>query len=191
MGNASGRQKQKPLILDSVAGSDPGLFKATFATHDDREGATLTEDSKPNAYHLPWKNDDYTEGEVDLTNKQVKYFFTSDLSGCSLWYKFTEARIKIRHEARTDKGSQDLHRLAGFKCVVDSSLNKDDVQLVLDSDTMIRSAQFYVVYALFAHDAQSVEFRVQLVRQKKNLLTRVEVYSLVKVESVEVEFPEG
>ncbi|NBD07929.1 MULTISPECIES: hypothetical protein [Corallococcus] len=191
MGNASGRQKQKPLILDSVAGSAPGLFKATFTTHPDREGATLTESSKPNAYHLPWKNGDYTEGEVDLTNEEVEYFFTSDLSGCSLWYKFTGGRIKIRHEARTDKGSQDVHRLAGFKCVVDSSLNKDDVQLAVDADTMIRSAQFYVVYALFEHESKSVDFRVQLVQQKKNLLTRVEVYELVKVGSVVVEFPEG
>jgi hypothetical protein len=98
-------------------------------------------------------------------------------------------RIKIRHEARTDKVSQQEHLVAGFKCVVDSNLNVDDIKLSLDMDTQIRSAQFYVVYALFDHESRQVDFRTQLVSQKKNLLSRVEIYELVKVGSTVISFP--
>jgi hypothetical protein len=189
MGNASGKTKQKPLILAAAPGTDPGAFEATFSTEADREQASLKNSVTPDAYYLPWKNGAYTACEINLAPKQIDYFFTADLSGCSLWYKFDGAKIKIRHEARTDANSQREHTLAGFKCIVDSSLNKDDVQLAIDEKTMIRSAQFYVVYALFDYDAKLVDFRAQLVHQKKNLNTRAESYELVKVDSIPIAFP--
>ncbi|WP_223637983.1 hypothetical protein [Corallococcus sp. EGB] len=189
MGNASGRQKQKPLILGPAPGSGMGAYSVAFDTLSDHELATLKESKSPDAFYLPWKSGDVTEGEIDLTNHDLTYFFTANLSGCSLWYKFQDDRIVIRHEARTDGGSQNLHKLAGFKCVVDSSLNPDDVQLSVDQETMIRKARYYVVYALFDHEARQVEFRAQLVAQETNLLNRQESYDLVKVTAVVVKFP--
>ncbi|HLL56095.1 MAG TPA: hypothetical protein VK447_21210 [Myxococcaceae bacterium] len=191
MGNASGKAKQKPLLLGAVPNGVPGLFEVAFSTEDDHELATLAESRTPDAFHLPWKNGAYTEGEITLATRQVDYFFTADLSGCSLWYKFEGGKIRIRHEARTDKNSQTQHSLAGFKCVVDSNLNKDDVQLAVDEDTMMKTAQYYVVYALLDYDSKVIEFRSQLVRQKKNMLSRAEAYELVKVQSIPVSFPKS
>lgn len=190
MGNASGRQKQKPLILGPTPGSGMGAYAVTFDTSlDDRELATLTESESPDAFYLPWKSGDVTECEIDLATDAITYFFTANLSGCSLWYKFHEGRIFIRHEARTDSASQNPHKLAGFKCVVDSSLNPDDVQLSVDQETMVRKARYYVVYAIFDHEARQVEFRAQLVAQQTNLLSRQESYALVKVATVVAKFP--
>ncbi|MBZ4330225.1 hypothetical protein NR800_22165 [Corallococcus interemptor] len=191
MGNASGRQKQKPLILGPAPGSGMGVYAVTFDTLEDRELATLEESRSPDAFYLPWKSGDVTEGGIDLTTDTVTYFFTANLSGCSLWYKFQDGRIFIRHEARTDSASQNLHKLAGFKCVVDSSLNPDDVQLSVDPETMVRKARYYVVYAIFDHEARQVEFRAQLVAQQTNLLNRQESYELVKVTAVAVKFPKA
>ncbi|HZI14083.1 MAG TPA: hypothetical protein VE153_27195 [Myxococcus sp.] len=189
MGNASGRAKQKPTILAAAPGVEPGIFSATFSEEADRDVVTLKSSGTQNAYFLPWKNGTYTECEINLSMGLVDYFFTADLSGCSLWYKFDSGKMKIRHEARTDKPSQRVHTLAGFQCVVDSSLNPDDVQLVLDDKTMVRTSRFYVVYALFDYDAKVADFRVQHVGQKKNLLSKAESYELIKVESVTVDFP--
>ncbi|NOK18515.1 hypothetical protein [Corallococcus carmarthensis] len=191
MGNASGRQKQKPLILGPAPGSGMGAYAVTFDTLEDRELATLKESGSPDAFYLPWKSGDVTECEIDLATDTLAYFFTANLSGCSLWYKFQEGRILIRHEARTDSASQNLHKLAGFKCVVDSSLNPDDIQLSVDEETMVRKARYYVVYALFDHEARQVEFRAQLVAQQTNLLNRQESYDLVKVTPVIVKFPKA
>lgn len=191
MGNASGRQKQKPLILGGVPSTEPGAFTVTFSEQTDHELATLAEGGKTNAYHLPWKDGACTECEIDLASVQLKYFFTANLSGCSLWYKFNSGNIVIRHEARTDSVSQNQHRIAGFKCVVDSSANKNDVQLSVDPDTQLRTARFYVVYALFDHEAGAIDFRPQHVQQTKNLLSRVEAYELLKVDAVVIPFPKG
>ena len=141
MGNASGRQKQKPLILGPTPGSGMGAYAVTFDTLEDRELATLKDSDSPDAFYLPWKSGDVTECGIDLTKDTLTYFFTANLSGCSLWYKFQDGRILIRHEARTDSASQNLHKLAGFKCVVDSSLNPDDVQLSVDQETMVLKAR--------------------------------------------------
>ncbi|CAM3190177.1 hypothetical protein G4177_33705 [Corallococcus sp. ZKHCc1 1396] len=189
MGNASGRQKQKPLILGPAPGSGMGAYAATFDTLEDRELAMLKESKAPDAFYLPWATGDVTECGIDLTTHNLTYFFTANLSGCSLWYKFQDGRILIRHEARTDSASQNLHKLAGFKCVVDSSLNKDDIQLSVDPETMVRKARYYVVYALFDHEARQVEFRAQLVAQETNLLNRQESFDLVKVTTTVVNFP--
>ncbi|NOK15028.1 hypothetical protein [Corallococcus exercitus] len=191
MGNASGRQKQKALILGPAPGSGMGAYAVTFDTLEDRELATLKESGSPDAFYLPWKSGDVTECEIDLATDTLSYFFTANLSGCSLWYKFQDGRIRIRHEARTDSASQNLHKLAGFKCVVDSSLNPDDIQLSVDEETMVRKARYYVVYALFDHEARQVEFRAQLVAQQTNLLNRQESYDLVKVTAVIVKFPKA
>ncbi|MBN9682604.1 MULTISPECIES: hypothetical protein [unclassified Corallococcus] len=189
MGNASGRQKQKPLILGPAPGAGMGAYAVAFDELEDRELATLKESKSPDTFYLPWKSGDVTEGEIDLSTGTLTYFFTANLSGCSLWYKFQEGRIFIRHEARTDSASQNLHKLAGFKCVVDSSLNPDDIQLSVDQETMVRRARYYVVYALFDYEARQVEFRAQLVAQQTNLVSRQESYDLVKVSSSVVKFP--
>ncbi|MBJ6764669.1 hypothetical protein JGU66_28205 [Myxococcaceae bacterium JPH2] len=196
MGNTSVKAKQKPLIVGPVPSPGSGNFAVAFTDRDgdgkqvtDREIAALTVSTTPNAHYLPWANGAFTRCEISLASAEIEYFFTADLSGCSLWYKFQDNKVLIRHEARTTAEAQREHALAGFKCVVDSSSDPNDVQLSVDPDTSVRSARFYVVYALLDHEARQIDFRVQLVAQKKNLLTRVETYDLVKLGSVVVAFP--
>ncbi|MBU8899808.1 hypothetical protein KRR26_29770 [Corallococcus sp. M34] len=196
MGNTAVKAKQKPLIVGPIPSPGSGNFAVAFTDRDgdgkkvtDREIAVLTVSTTPNAHYLPWANGAFTRCEISLESDSIDYFFTADLSGCSLWYKFQDKKILIRHEARTTAEAQLEHSIAGFKCVVNSSTNPDDIQLSVDPDTNVRSAQFYVVYALLDHESRQIDFRVQLVAQKKNLLTRVETYELVKLGSVVVEFP--
>ncbi|RYZ43777.1 MAG: hypothetical protein EOO71_02130 [Myxococcaceae bacterium] len=190
MGNASGREKPKPLIVGGSPSVDPGAFKVTFSMQADHELGTLKESDKPNAFHLPWRDGACTECEIPLDSTHIEYFFTANLSGCSLWYKFNDGNIVIRHEARGDPVVQNQHRIAGFKCVVDSRLNPDDIQLVVDPETHLRTSRFYVVYALLDHDARSIDFRPQHVQQTKNLFSKVESYELLKSSSIVVPFPE-
>ncbi|WPB77617.1 hypothetical protein KYC5002_00425 [Archangium violaceum] len=189
MGNSSGKAKPKPLLVTEGPGEGTGAYKLTITEKSDHEDASFAASSAADAYYLPWKSGDVTECEINLATRKIQYFFTANLSGCSLWYKFDGAKIKIRHEARTDSESQRLHRLAGFTCVVDSSLNKDDIQLVIDDKTMIRHAQFYCVYALIDYEERQIEFRAQLVKNQKNLLSKVESYELVKTTTIEVPIP--
>lgn len=188
MGNASGKSKQKPRISKKVPGGDGRLFKVTFLEEEDHEEIKLEEHARPDAYYLPWANGTYTEGEITLGMRQVHQFFTANLSGCSLWYKFESGKIKIRHEARPDEQSQWLHSSAGYTLVIDSNENAADIQLFFEGETK-RIAQYYVVYALLDYKEKVIEFRSQLVKHVKDMNANVEHFTLVKLTLLSVDFP--
>ena len=98
------------------------------------------------------------------------------MSGCSLWYKLGDNAIVLRHEARTDSASQQIHREAGFTLVFDTTTD-GDVSLSVNDN--VRRAVYYVIYALVDYDDQQIEFRIQKVQNVKNLVTRKERYSLL------------
>lgn len=163
----------KPLILPSSYAA--GLYKATFTTRSDCEVVTLATSSKPDAYYLPWKNNNYTEGQFSLGPKTTVYFFTADMSGCSLWYRLSQNTLFLRHEARTDADSQRVHSTAGFTLLFDT--NTANV-VALEADEETRTAVYFVIYALVDYEHQRIEFRIQQVRNRKNFTTKAETFTL-------------
>jgi hypothetical protein len=190
MGNTTGRAKPKPLVIKSAPGDGSGAYHVEFSEDAEIELVSLTKDGFPNAYYLPWMSGGCTECKITLSKGQIDYFFTANLSGCSIWYKFEEGRIKIRHEARTDKKVHWEHSIAGLKLVFDSSAS-DDSTLTVDEKTLVRTAQFFMVYAVFDYVEKVIEFRIQLVRHMRNGFTQAEKYELLRVETVSVPFPKG
>lgn len=187
MGNKTGGEKQKPLLMKSSP-SEAGAYNADFTTHGDHEVVTLKKDGFPDAYYLPWESSRCTQCEVSLAKRQFAFFFTASLSGCSLWYKFSDGGILIRHEARVDKSVHKEHQLAGFKLIIDSSANEKDCWYTVDESTLEKHAQFFMVYALIDYDEKQLEFRAQLVKQKKTL-DGDESYELVRLDRIEIAFP--
>jgi len=188
MGNASSQAKQKPLVITAAPGDGAGAYHVNFAEKADFEQVLLTKDGFPDAYYLPWNSGNCTECEISLSKGQFDYFFTANLSGCSIWYKFENKQIKIRHEARTDKQVHWQHSIAGFKLAFDSSAS-DECTLTVDEATLVRTAQFFMVYALLDHKEKVIEFRVQLIKHVRNGLSQAEKYELIRVDNVPVPFP--
>jgi hypothetical protein len=121
-----------------------------------------------NSYFLQWRNGAYTECVLDLNNQNLTYFFTSDMSGCSLWYKYNNQTkiMDVRHEARP--GNHQQHIADGYTLVGDTNNNNValDLKQKPDSDGMLKTATYYVPYAIIDHrgNAPTVTFHMQLVR---------------------------
>jgi hypothetical protein len=197
MGNKPGIDKGKPLILGGVPSSSAvgAAYEATFVDQADHETATLTEGKTLNAYYLPWKNGTYTEGSFAL-NPSMEYFFTAQLTGCSLWVKTDKDHKKISfvHEARTDTNSQQIHQKDGFTLVVDSNAMKkagfsQEAGFTIDKKN-IKTMVHFEAYALLNYEHKVVEFRIQMIQTVQNLELRTPPsFKLLDVKTKTVALP--
>ena len=190
MGNASGRAKAKPLVIKAAPGDGSGTYHVEISEEPDVHLVSLTKEGFPDAYYLPWRSGGFTECEISLSKGQIGYFFTAALSGCSIWYKFEEKKLKVRHEARPGEDAHWEHTIAGFKMVFDSHPSTE-CTLVIDEKTLVRTAQFFMVYALIDHAEKVVEFRIQLIKHVRNGNTQAETYELIRDTPCPAPFPKG
>jgi hypothetical protein len=162
---ARGKKMPKPYIVSTNPSS--GTKQAVITEKDFSQDVSFS-GSDVNSYFLQWRSGAYTECTLDLNHQNLTYFFTSDMSGCSLWYNYNNQTkvMNIRHEARP--GNHQQHIDDGYTLVGDT--NNNDISLDLkqkpDSDGMLKTATYYVPYAIIDHggDAPTVTFHMQLVR---------------------------
>lgn len=72
--------------------------------------------------YLHFQQDTYLEANVKLSEKSITRFFTAELSGCSVWYKYDkEANILyLRHEYRQEEEVFHEHVVDGYTLCADS-----------------------------------------------------------------------
>ena len=172
MGNKPGGDKGKPLLLGGVpsSSSNGAAYHVTFEDQGDHETATLTNGSSPDAYYRPWSNGACTEGSFALDGS-IKYFFTAQLSGCSIWVKTDKdhRKISILHEARTDAKSQQAHHENGFALIVDSNSMKkfgfsQEASQNVDVQKNEKTAVYFEAYAILDYEHKVMEFRIQMIQ---------------------------
>lgn len=162
MGNTQTTGKQKPLIV--VNNPISGFKKAVFKDKPEWEEVALEDcpEDEIDSFFLQWKNNDYTEGRINLTTEKITYFFTSDMSGCSLWYIYDkEANIlNIRHEARPNSGQKHLDD--GYTLIKNTNSDEITLETNLVGDVFQKTAQYNIVYAIL--DEGTITFKIQLVK---------------------------
>lgn len=171
----------KPYIVDIVP---TGRAKRTC--NENAENYTVKlETGEGDSYYLKWNDGAYVEADLQLTG-DIKYFYTSELSGCSLWYKYnkTTRNLKIRHEARTTQEAQKKHIDDGYSLWVDSNDNKVTMQLSeeLTSEGLpkYKTTTNYIAFATITYqDTPTISFTTQLVRRITNNENNTTKYTLL------------
>ncbi|WOA54182.1 hypothetical protein [Dickeya solani] len=143
----------------------------------------------PNAYFLPWGNNNFTQGEIDLNNTDIEYFFTANFSGCSLWCRIDSGNVLFRHEARTTPLAYQQHLGDGYRLIFDS--NRPDVHVELREDNgepILRNAQYYVIFAEVLRLSNlafiGLKFHIQHVFNQKDMQSQNEIYELLSYKEV-------
>jgi hypothetical protein len=184
MGNKHTGTKTKPVICPEQSAKD-----FTECTFEDRDDCTVVKfgvgDDK--AYFLPWKDSDKTEAIIskDSFKQAPLYFFTADLSGCSIWFKQKGGNVHIIHEART----YITHSDDGYKLIINSNNDKSVGYHLEDKkgkkvegmeEYHRRKAICYNVYALLK--SSEIEFRIQKIESTKITESKTTKYKLMNIE---------
>jgi hypothetical protein len=170
MGNKPDASKSKPFVLNGVPFSrDGAAHAAAFEDKGDHETATLTDSKTPNAYYLPWRNNDCTSGSIALGPKDIGFFFTAPLTGCSLWVKVdkNQKKILLLHEARTDTASQQAHQKDDYTLIIDSNAMKksgfsQEAGFTIKGD--VKTVVYFEAYAILDYAEKVMEFRIQMIQ---------------------------
>ncbi|AIR69541.1 hypothetical protein [Dickeya fangzhongdai] len=180
-----------PYIVTSANNS--GVYQATIQDIVQAGSPTITRvgfiNGHSNAYFLSWGNNTFTQGLIDLNNKDIEYFFTADFSGCSLWCRIDSGNVFFRHEARTTPLAHQQHLEDGYRLIFDS--NRPDVQVELREDNgepILRNAQYYVIFAevlrLSDQAFIGLKFHIQHVFNQKDIQTKNEIYDLLSYKEI-------
>ncbi|QWT40501.1 hypothetical protein [Dickeya dadantii] len=168
-----------------VSGTPQGLKNAVVVVNADHIQVNFSDNLPHNAYYLPWQNNNYTEAVLDLNQVDLRYFFTAEFSGCSLWARFDAATntLTVRHESRIDQQTKAAHLNAGFSLILDSHLPGIDLQIDSNQEGEItdKRAEYYVVHAevmrLPDNHVLGVNFVAQLVEKRTNYTTNQSHYA--------------
>jgi|GEM_PF-5370434 len=188
MGNMCSGSSDKELVVWPETAT--GMTSFAFQEQDNWTKVDFNQ-SKLDACYLTYRDNKATQVEFNVpAGDDMLYFFTSELSGCSIWYKKIDDTISIIHEARTTQ----THDGDGYLLIFDSNKASPDDLSKLSTDKNGKPStpedpesyyyqinKQYSLYALVSND--SIEFRIQ--HFKKTILAqegKVGSYQLLSVD---------